>query len=75
MFQLRKGCFLRKVREGGCRLFGVFLSPDHNDADRDRLHFHQAGGREWGWRACRRGRRQEGLASLQRRKGMLIVAR
>ena len=33
-----RGTFLRKIRDGGCRLFRVVLSPDYNAAHRDHLH-------------------------------------
>ena len=34
--------FLRRVRDGGCRLFGTTLSPDYNAAHRDHLHLDMA---------------------------------
>lgn len=40
--------FLREVRDGGCQLFQVTLSPDYNRAHRDHLHFDM--GR---WELCR----------------------
>lgn len=33
-----EGRFLRAVRDGACRVFGVTLSPDYNAAHRDHLH-------------------------------------
>ncbi len=33
-----RGRFLRAVRDGGCRVFRVTLSPDYNAAHRDHLH-------------------------------------
>jgi len=42
------GLFLRKVRDGACRVFDSVLGPDYNAAHRD--HFHLDRG---GWRACR----------------------
>lgn len=33
-----KGRFLREVRDGGCRVFDVALSPDFNAAHHDHLH-------------------------------------
>jgi hypothetical protein len=47
------GAFLHKVRDGGCRLFATTLSPDHNRAHRDHLHFDGAPRGELGWRMCR----------------------
>jgi len=40
--------FLRRVRDGGCRLFGVTLSPDFNKAHRNHLHLDMGG-----FHACR----------------------
>jgi hypothetical protein len=34
-----RGRFLHRVRDQGCRLFHVALSPDYNAAHRDHLHF------------------------------------
>ena len=34
----RKAAFLRDVRDGACRFFGVVLGPDYNEAHRN--HFH-----------------------------------
>ena len=34
-----KGRFLRRIRDQGCRLFRVALSPDYNVAHRNHLHF------------------------------------
>jgi hypothetical protein len=45
--------FLRRVRNGACRLFATTLSPDYNAAHHDHLHLDQAARGEWGWRACR----------------------
>jgi hypothetical protein len=47
-----KGRFLHQVRDGGCRLFALTLSPDYNAAHRDHLHFDQERSGIWGWRAC-----------------------
>jgi hypothetical protein len=35
----RRGRFLHRVRDEGCRLFRVALSPDYNAAHRNHLHF------------------------------------
>jgi hypothetical protein len=43
-----KGQFLRRVRDGGCRIFSSALSPDYNAAHRDHLHLDMGG-----WRSCR----------------------
>lgn len=40
--------FLRSVRDGACRFFGVVLSPDFNAAHHDHLHFDTSG-----WSTCR----------------------
>jgi len=40
--------FLRRVREGACRVFQVTLSPDYNRAHADHLHLDMGP-----WRACR----------------------
>ncbi len=37
--------FLRRVRDDGCRLFGVTLSPDYNAAHADHLHLEAGRGR------------------------------
>ena len=37
-----KAQFLRRVRDGACRVFGTVLSPDYNEAHRDHLHLDQA---------------------------------
>ncbi|WP_374274719.1 extensin family protein [Brevundimonas sp.] len=34
--------FIRAARDGACRLFGVVLSPDYNEAHRDHLHLDGA---------------------------------
>lgn len=36
--------FLRRVRDDGCRLFGVTLSPDYNAAHADHLHLEAGRG-------------------------------
>ncbi|MDN3645552.1 extensin family protein [Pontixanthobacter aestiaquae] len=46
----QKSAFLRRVRDGGCGIFGTVLSPDYNAAHRDHFHFDQAD-RNWG--VCR----------------------
>jgi hypothetical protein len=43
-----KGQFLRRVRDGGCRIFSGVLDPDYNAAHRDHLHLYMGG-----WRSCR----------------------
>ena len=43
-----KGVFLRRVRDGGCRVFVTVLSPDYNAAHAN--HFHLDMG---GWRLCK----------------------
>lgn len=43
-----EGRFVRTVRDGACRTFGVVLSPDYNAAHADHLHLEQAG-----YRLCR----------------------
>ena len=48
-----KAAFLRRVRDGACRLFATTLSPDYNAAHRDHLHLDQASRGSRGWRACR----------------------
>ncbi len=35
--------FLRTVRDGACKVFGVVLSPDYNAAHADHLHLNPAG--------------------------------
>lgn len=39
-----RAAFLREVRDGGCRLFSTVLSPDHDAAHADHLHFDHARG-------------------------------
>jgi hypothetical protein len=39
-----KGTFLRELRDGTCRFFDVVLSPDYNEAHRDRFHFDMGDG-------------------------------
>ena len=34
--------FLRRIREGACRVFSTVLSPDYNEAHRDHLHLDGA---------------------------------
>jgi len=34
--------FLRRLREGACRVFSTVLTPDYNDAHRDHFHFDGA---------------------------------
>lgn len=36
------GAFLRRLREGACRVFSTVLSPDYNEAHRDHLHLDGA---------------------------------
>ncbi len=36
--------FLRRVRDDGCRLFGVMLSPDYNAAHANHLHMEMGRG-------------------------------
>jgi hypothetical protein len=43
-----KGAFLRAVRDGGCGIFSVTLSPDYNAAHRDHFHFDLGE-----WQRCR----------------------
>jgi hypothetical protein len=43
-----EGRFLHRVRDEGCRLFRVALSPDYNTAHRNHLHFDMSG-----YRLCR----------------------
>jgi hypothetical protein len=43
-----KGRFLKRVRDEGCRLFHVALSPDYNAAHGDHLHFDMSA-----YRLCR----------------------
>jgi len=38
-----EGRFVRAVRDGACRVFGVVLSPDYNAAHADHLHLNPAG--------------------------------
>jgi hypothetical protein len=38
-----RGRFLREVRDGACRVFGVVLSPDRDRAHADHLHFDMSG--------------------------------
>lgn len=38
-----EGRFIRAVRDGACRVFGVVLSPDYNAAHADHLHLNPAG--------------------------------
>jgi len=45
--------FLRRVRDGGCRLFTTVLSPDYNAVHRDHLHLDTADRGRVGWSACR----------------------
>lgn len=45
--------FLKDVRNGGCRLFSIVLSPDYNAAHADHLHMDQSPRGEFGWRGCR----------------------
>lgn len=47
----QKAVFLRRLRDGGCRLFGNVLTPDYNAAHRD--HFHLDGAARG---VCRRAR-------------------
>lgn len=49
----RRGRFLHRVRDGGCRLFGTTLSPDYNAAHRDHLHLDMAWRGGFGGGACR----------------------
>ena len=46
------GVFLRRVRNGACKLFATTLSPDYNIEHRDHLHLDQAARGNGGWRAC-----------------------
>lgn len=39
----RKGRFLRNVRDGACRIFGVTLSPDFNAAHANHFHLDMGG--------------------------------
>jgi hypothetical protein len=48
----QKAAFLRRLRDGGCRLFGNVLTPDYNAAHRD--HFHLDGAARG---VCMRARR------------------
>jgi hypothetical protein len=36
------GRFLKRIREGGCRVFATVLSPEYNEAHRDHLHLDGA---------------------------------
>ena len=42
------GAFLRTVRDGACRFFGVVLSPDYDTLHRNHFHFDASR-----WRVCR----------------------
>ncbi|MDP1631286.1 MAG: extensin family protein [Caulobacter sp.] len=42
-----RGTFLRRVRDGGCRVFLTTLSPDYNTAHHDHLHLDMGG-----WPKC-----------------------
>ncbi len=42
--------FLRRLRDGGCRLFGNVLTPDYNAAHRDHFHLDAAGRGVCAWR-------------------------
>jgi hypothetical protein len=35
----KRAAFLREIRDGGCGIFDVVLSPDYNVAHHDHLHF------------------------------------
>ncbi len=48
-----KARFLRRVRDGACKLFATTLSPDYNAAHHDHFHLDQANRGAMGWRACR----------------------
>jgi hypothetical protein len=48
-----KGTFLRRIRNGACRLFATTLSPDYNAAHHDHLHLDEQQRGMMGWRACR----------------------
>ena len=37
-----ESAFLKRVRDGGCDIFGTVLSPDYNAAHRDHFHLDQA---------------------------------
>ena len=39
-----RAAFLHEIRNGGCRLFSVVLSPDYNRAHRDHLHLDMGPG-------------------------------
>ena len=45
--------FLRRARDGACRLYATVLSPDYNAAHHDHLHLDQAARGALGGRACR----------------------
>lgn len=49
----KDAAFLRRVRDGACKLFSTVLSPDYNAAHRDHLHLDQATRGALGGRACR----------------------
>lgn len=49
----RRGRFLHRIRDGGCRLFATTLSPDYNAAHRDHLHLDMAWRGGFGGGACR----------------------
>lgn len=40
-----EGRFLKRVRDGGCRLFSVVLGPDYNARHKDHFHFDLGRGR------------------------------
>ncbi len=48
-----KARFLRRVRDGACKLFATTLSPEYNAAHHDHFHLDQANRGAMGWRACR----------------------
>ena len=45
--------FLRRVRNGACRLFATTLSPDYNVAHANHLHLDMATRGGMGWTVCR----------------------
>ena len=36
------GAFLKRIRDGACRVFATVLTPDYNEAHKDHLHLDGA---------------------------------
>lgn len=47
----KDAAFLRRLRDGACNAFTTVLSPDHDEAHYNHLHFDQAVRRNWSY--CR----------------------